>query len=103
MLRPPVTGHVASPVAAASRWAPTAVTTILELWDRQPGTGGASRFMLPASCSASHADTGTVVRALHTSACCKALQQPTTVLTSCLDSFCAWSTPGWAPGKLSTC
>ena len=28
-------GHVAAPVAAATRWTPTAVTTILELWDRQ--------------------------------------------------------------------
>lgn len=33
-------GHVAAPVAAAARWAPTAVTTILELWDRQSGAGG---------------------------------------------------------------
>jgi len=39
------TGHVAAPVAAATRWAPTAVTTILELWDRQAGAGGRAEIV----------------------------------------------------------
>lgn len=36
---------MAAPVAAATRWAPTAVTTILELWDRQAGAGGRAEIV----------------------------------------------------------
>lgn len=42
-------GHVAAPVAAAARWAPTAVTTILELWGRQSGTGGRAAVVAAAA------------------------------------------------------
>lgn len=40
---------MAAPVAAAARWAPTAVTTILELWDCQAGAGGRAAVVEAAS------------------------------------------------------
>lgn len=42
-------GRVAAPVAAAARWSPLAVATILELWERQGGTGGGSAVVAAAA------------------------------------------------------